>query len=345
MSDEARELEATYDEQVPARPVGGGGLPALSMNADPAVVSAAVAACYEIQAATLMAMQNPRSTANARANIMRRCRDKKFAEKAIYKKPTGKSFITGLSIRLAEEMAVLWRNVHIAKQVIFEDDKMRKIMITVKDLEANITYTPQISIAKIVERKKAGGREIISSRKNSYDQVVFTVKATDDEMLQREEALTSKQIRNCILRLLPGDLKEDVEVELNKTREKSVSENPDAEKNKIIDAFARLNVMPAALEEYLGKPLDKAGAKDVCDLRDIYPGIKDGETTIEECIEARTGGKAAKKKERKKAPLDGLKAGDKTTHTPVQEPLATDDIYGDKGAEKKEDLFDDKAGK
>jgi len=287
---------------------------------DPAIVAAATAAMYEIHNATQAALASPRNTDLARQTLLKRCHDPSFAERAIFLKPVGKKQIPGLSIRFAEEAAVRWKNIYCSKRVIYDNDDVRKLMIVVKDLEANITFSPELLVNKTVERKfLKDGQEALGERLNSYGQRVFLVRATEDDLMVKENAWVSKEIRNCILRLLPGDLKEDCFDEMQKTLETKINKDPDAEKKKILDGFGVLNVMPDKVASAIGKPLESLEPADIAELRKMYQAIKDGETTIDKFIEVREA--SGERKRPETGALDGMAEADAESHTEPGEPL------------------------
>ena len=55
--------------------------------------------------------------------------------------------------------------------------------------------------------------------------------------------------------------------------------DPDAAKNRIIDAFAQLGVPVEALKDFLGHELSSIDPAELQLLRSTYSAIKDGETT------------------------------------------------------------------
>ena len=108
----------------------------------------------EVKAGFGIALRNPRNEEDARQNIVRSCKNLRFAEKALYKKPVGGKTMEGLSIRFAEEMLRNWGNVKIIQQVIYDDRLRRMIRVIAYDLQANLPYGEDILVEKTVERKK-----------------------------------------------------------------------------------------------------------------------------------------------------------------------------------------------
>lgn len=255
---------------------------------DPAAVAAAETAKAKIQAGYLMALQKPRDEDEARAKILKACRRIDFAQDVEFKKPQGgqmvrgkwePNYITGLSIRFAEVALKEWGNVLTETQTLYEDDFVRRVKVSVTDLETNITHSREPQLSKTVERRNDKGREVLAERVNSSGDVVYIVRATDDEMMTKENAIISKVVRNEGLRLIPNDIKIEAIRVAKQTLMNDAAGDPDRAKKQIVDSFAALNIMPRDLSAYLKHGLGTISPRELDDLRGIYKAIKDGEST------------------------------------------------------------------
>ena len=248
---------------------------------DPAAVAAAEAAKAQIQAAYIVAMQKPRNQMQARSNILMACKRTEFAEKAEYSKPVGKHKITGPSVRFAELAIREWENVRVETVVLYEDDDVKRLRVSAIDLETNAQFSRDIQIKKTIERRSKKGREedVISERKNTYGDVVYILRATDDEMLTKESAWVSKIIRNEGLRLIPTDIIEEGLKQARETLRSKAAMDPDGEKKKIVDAFAGIGIKPTQLEKYLGHDIGTIMPAEIAELRSMYRTIRDGEAS------------------------------------------------------------------
>ena len=256
---------------------------------DLAVRAMAKQAEAQIQARYVMAMQHPRDIMQARERLLKDCARPAFAEKAIYHKPIGDG-IEGPSIRLAEAAARAMTNILTDVSAVYDDAQKRIVRVQASDLEANITYTKDVTVNKTVERSKAiEGRKILAQRINSKGRQVFVLEATDDEILDRENALASKAMRTCLLRLVPGDILEEALQKCYATQENKDAEDPDAARKAMADAFGNLGVTVEQIVAYLGHGLDATTTKETRELRGIYNAIKDGEATWAEAIAAKGG--------------------------------------------------------
>ena len=251
--------------------------PAVQSHIDPAAVAAAESVKARIQAQYLVALSHPRSYDQSRFRIMEACRRPSFADKVEYKKPVGKTTITGPSIRFAELALREWGNIDYSNTVVYDDEMNRRISVVITDLETNTTFSSSIQITKTVERKDNKGRDVISERINSYGEKIYIVKATEDEILTKQAAMISKALRNEGLRLIPQEIIEEAINIARLTQQKDASSNMDEARKKISDAFGGLGIQPKHLEEYLGHPMSMCVPAEITDLRAIYNAIKNGE--------------------------------------------------------------------
>ncbi len=257
---------------------------------DPAAVAAAESVKAMVQARFIMALQKPRDFDEVRDAILSACKRPAFAEKAefrvkrgsIYNKATREwedHFVPGLIIRFAEMALREWRNCSTEVQVVFEDADTKRLRLMVLYQETNAAFTKEIAIKKIVERKKADDREVLGERLNSEGKTVYIVRATEDEIQNKENAMISKVIRNEGLRLIPADIKDEATEITRETLRNRDSKDPDGAKKKILDSFSSLGVKPAELKKFLGHGTDILSPKELEDLRGIYRAIKDGEAS------------------------------------------------------------------
>lgn len=234
-----------------------------------------------VESRYVMAMRNPRNWDAVRQDLIKECRRPSFAnnKSAYYIKPIGQG-VEGLGIRFVEVALRCMKNVLVETTMIFEDDAKEVHRVSVTDLEANITYPLDVRVSKTVERSKPNSDgTYISMRMNSYNKPVYTVPGTDDDLLNKRGALISKAIRTIGLRIIPGDLCDEAEEIIKAIRLDDAAKDPDAERRKIVDAFAAIGVTATDLTEYLGHDLGKCSPAEIVTLRGIYGAIKDGEAS------------------------------------------------------------------
>ena len=241
----------------------------------------------EIEARYTMAMHRPRRVDQVRQNILQECRRPGFAKAAIYRKPIGDG-VEGLSIRFAEAAARHFGNMAMEVVQIYDDEDTRIMRVSATDLETNVTWPQDVTVAKTVERRHLKkGQQCIAQRTNSFGDLIFIVGATDDDLLNKQGALVSKALRTCILRIIPGNIQDEAYDICNEILKDAAAKDPDAARNSMCDSFAELNIMPAMLEEWLGHGLAIATPTEIEHLRRTYVAIRDGEATWPEVLAAR----------------------------------------------------------
>ena len=283
-------------------------------NHELAATSAAAQARAEIECAYTMALRKPRNIEDVRTKILAACQRPVFAASAEYSKPVGGKAIRGPSIRFVETALQALKNTRTSTTVTYEDDRVRKLHVTVTDLEENIAYGLDATITKTVERKRVKeGQKVLGERTNSFGEKTFIVEATEDDMNTKQNAIVSKMIRGCGLRLIPQDIVEEAMRTARATVANGDKGDPKAATNQIVDAFAALGVKPSDLEKFLCKPLVQIVPKDLAELRTIYTALRDGEskwsdfvadaeTEPAQTVEEKLAAKAAQKQPEPAAP-------------------------------------------
>jgi hypothetical protein len=256
-----------------------------SHTAETASTVLAAQARAVIEARYLIALNRPRDLDIVREKLMKECRRPGFAEVAIYKKPIGKG-VEGLSIRFAEAAIRYMGNIDISQQTIYDDAEKRIIRVSCTDMETNTPYSSDVTIEKTVERRSTkDGDTIIRKRKNSRGDDLYIILATEDDILNKQNALMSKAIRTNGLRLVPGDIQDECEQLVRETKRNSDVQDPDRAKRRLFDAMGAIGVTVAQIKEYLGHDGETLQAKELEDLRGIYVAIKDGEANWREVMD------------------------------------------------------------
>jgi hypothetical protein len=260
----------------------GTALAPSSENALAETTSTAVAAREKaaVEARFLVAMHRPRNPDQARLRILDACKRPRFAENARYSKPVGDKRVTGLSIRFAEEAGRAWGNIDIAAVIVFDDRERRIYRVTGTDLETNATQHQDVIVEKVVERRNPRpGQTVIGSRTNSTGSKVYLIEASEDELLNKANAMLSKARRNVMLMLIPSDVCEEAEEQAIATLADRAAKDPAGERKRITEAFWTLGVTPEQIVDFLGKPLEALNPAELNLLRTVYTAIRDGETT------------------------------------------------------------------
>jgi hypothetical protein len=272
---------------------------AIAETASSAVAAQAKAV---IEARYIVAMNNPRDMDDVRQKVLRECQRPRFAEVARYRKPIGQG-VEGPSIRFAEAAIRCMGNIVVETMTVYDDAEKRIVRVSVTDLEANVPYSQDVTIHKTVERRNPkDGDEVLKSRQNSQGKTVYILVATDDDILNKQNALISKAIRTLGMRLIPGDIVDEAMETVIETNLKKDSADPDAARKRLFDAFSGLGIAAGQLKEYLGHEASVLSQREIEELRGLYAAMKDGETTWHEIMDAR-----APKAEPEQKPTPGSK--------------------------------------
>lgn len=248
-----------------------------------------------VEARYTVALHRPRDWDKVRETLLKECRRPGFADTAIYHKPIGKG-IEGPSIRFAESAIRNMTNVTVETATIFDDSERRIVRVTVTDLEANVPYSQDVTITKTVERNSIkSGETPIRTRTGSRGQTVYILEATDDDILNRANALVSKAVRTLGLRLLPGDIMDECMDMCRETQRNRDAKDPSAAKNRVFDAFGAIGITVDQLKSYLGHDAKVLSAKEHETLRALYNSLKDGQTTWREVMDVKDGQKESGK--------------------------------------------------
>lgn len=299
-------------------------VPTVAMSsAETAAIAMAAKQKAIVESKYKMALARPRDLDLVRQKMLKDASRPSFAAVAIYHKPVGNG-IEGPSIRFVESAIRNMTNIDVTATTISEDDERRVISVCAEDLESNTSYSHEVTVTKTVERRKLPqGEKPIRVRANSNGQPIYILHATDDEILNKQNALISKAVRTLGLRLIPGDLIDEALWEIKKTMAQQDRQDPDAAKHRIIDAFAQLGVSVEALKEFVGHELSALTPNEIQLLRSTYSAIKDGETSWKAIMDDKAEKDAnAKEKAKQNAPTTAKKAECKKAE-PVTEKAQT----------------------
>ena len=264
-------------------------------SATAAKMKAIVQARYEV------AFFRPRDMDSVREKMLKECRRPSFAEVARYNKPIGKG-VVGPSIRFAEMAVRCMSNIVVETTTVYDDREKRIVNVSVTDLEGNVPYAQDVTISKAVERRKVKeGDVVLRQRTNSYGDTVYLLEATDDEILNQQNALISKAIRTLGLRLIPGDIVDECMDMVVDTQRNKDATDPDAAKRKLFDSFVSVGVSVDDLKKYLGHSGETLNPKELAGLRGIFSAIREGETTWREVMDGKDDSPKPKGKTTEKA--------------------------------------------
>ena len=317
-------------------------MPVAAMSAsESAAIAMAAQQKAIVEARYKMALARPRDIDMVRQAMLKDARRPSFANVAIYHKPVGKG-IEGPSIRFVEAAIRNMTNILTETATVSEDDERRVIRVAVSDLETNTYFSQDVTVTKTVERAKLPqGEKPIRVRTNSYGKPVYILHGTDDDILNKQNALISKAVRTLGLRLIPGDLVDEALYYVRQTMAKQDAADPDAAKNRLIDAFAQLGVAVESLKDYVGHELSALDPNELQTLRAIYSAIKDGETSWKAIMEEKAEKDAEAKQATKNGKVAAAKATPKETKKEPEQPASGDAPTEGSSTTEDNDMFGD----
>jgi hypothetical protein len=272
---------------------------------NPAAAANAMAVEVEIKARFALALQRPRDIEQVNATILDDLQQNPdMAEEALYRKPLGKQknpetgkweqqFAVDFSCRFVEHAIHRMGNIYVAKRIAYESENETRLLITVMDIEKNLTYSTERTVAKTVERKDPKGRIELSRRQNSQGETVSLLAATPDESQLKVGSEYSKMLRDEAKKLLDRNMLIQVRKLVDRIMADSAAKDPKAAIKKIIGSFAGLGISHEQLSAYVEKPLDSLTSEDVILLRELYTGLREHSFSWEDAlVEKRESGAA-----------------------------------------------------
>lgn len=274
-------------------------------RSDVAVETQAAKARALVQARFIMAMERPRKWDDVRTKLLKECERFRFAEEATYEVENRGS---GLSIRFAESAVRLMGNASVEAVTLMDSENERTIRITAIDLETNADFSQEVTVEKSVERYSDAGRLVLRKRVTSKGKTIFIVRATAEEVLGLVNREIARVSRGLVLKLIPADIKEDCWDAIQKTVQAGVKADPDAERKRVLDGFAKLNIMPSEIEGFLGHDVAGCTPAEIVELKRLWLGVRDGEVDFRAAVEARKAARAGTPAAEPKSRTDAMAA-------------------------------------
>ena len=226
----------------------------------------------ELDQAIVTARQFPRSLSTVKSNILSLATlDEQTAEECIYALPRGGKPIRGPSVRLAEIIAAMYGNCHVASRVVAVD-RFDKVVIAEGvfwDLETGLRRTAQVR------------RRITDKNGRLYN---------DDMIVVTGNAACSIALREAILKGVPKALWREAYDACDRVIAGDVK-TVNQRRAEAFKAFAAFGVTP----EMIFDALEIGGEAEVdldqlATLKAMYKAVRDGETPVEEYFPALAGG-------------------------------------------------------
>lgn len=225
-------------------------------------------AIAEAQGKLIIAKNFPRNEVQAFAKAMQACQRKGIAEKAFYSYNRAGQTVSGITIRLAEELARCWGNIDYGIKELSQDKGKSEMQAYAWDLETN-TMSLQNFTNPHLRETKYGNKELTSLRD------IYEINAN----------MGARRLRARILAILPSDLVECAIDECKKTIAGNNSEPLIDRVKKMAIAFEKYGVTQSLLEKRLKKSLANCTVEDLTEYIGIFNAIKNAESKISDWFE------------------------------------------------------------
>ncbi len=245
------------------------------------------AAEAEVKGAIVLARQFPRDENRAYIALAQACERPTFAASARYDYTRGDKLIDGLSVGFAREAARVWGNMQHGIRIVGvrnDQEYPPHGEVHIKgwawDMQSNTRVEQETTFPYLIFRRSGGW--------------VKPDERDARELVARHGAIV---VRNCILNLLPPDLKDDLLERLRDTGAGKAAKDLDSDREgttaKLVNAFGGLGVTTDMLCHLLElDTLDALGGRGLDRLRGVFQAIKDGATQAN-AVFPELGGQAA----------------------------------------------------
>ena len=247
----------------------------------------------EIQAMVISAKRFPRDLSQVRSDVLASCDSPALAEVSQYAYTKGNTEVTGISIRLAEELAGCFNNLDKGwielerKRGTGSQPGESVVQAYCWDMQRNVKAKRTFTVRHFRDTKKGG--YILNDEREIY------------ELLANQAA---RRLRACILEIIPKFIQEEALGRCEETLKKSTG--PIADKIKaMVEAFAKLDVTKEMIEKRFGHSVESTSETEYLSMKKIYNSICDKYATTAEFF--------SDKKEETNAPVDSKPAPEAQT--------------------------------
>lgn len=223
----------------------------------------------EVKAAVFIAQQNPRNVEAAQQEMRFACRQYALAEKAFFSYPKAGETISGPSIHLARELALIWGNVQHGTMELSRDAALgqSEILAYAWDLQRN-SRSSQIFIAPHVRDTRKGKKDLTDLR----------------DVYENNANLGARRLREAIFAMLPAWYTAEA-IQICQAALDKGDGTPLADRiEQAVTGYLRVGVQVKQLETKLGRPRTDWDESDVAKLQVIFQSVSKGEMTRDEAF-------------------------------------------------------------
>lgn len=224
-------------------------------------------AIAEVQAAIIVAQQNPRSIQAAEQSMRESCAQRGLAERAFYRYNRGGSAVSGPSIHLARELARCWGNIQygIAELRRDDDQGISEMQAYAWDVQTN-TRSAQIFIVPHKRDKTGGPVKLVDLR----------------DIYENNSNNGARRLRQAIFSVLPPWFVEEAQDRCTAALKDGGGKPLPVQRADAVAAFKGIGVTTDQLEQKLGRVTDRWTEHDIAQLQVIFRSIDRNEITAEE---------------------------------------------------------------
>lgn len=221
-------------------------------------------AVAEVQAAIIVAQQNPRDLGRAWAEMQQSCGRLALANRAFYSVPNRGN---GPSVHLARELARIWGNIDYGVKELRRDDDAHEseIQAYAWDQQTNVRSTRSFIVP---HAKMAGGQR----------------KALTDlgDVYLNNQNIGARAVRECIFTVLPADFVAEAEDLCNATIKKGDGKPLEQRVTDLVEFSKGKGVTLAQLEAKVGRKRGQWTAQEVAQFQVVWSSITRGESRVED---------------------------------------------------------------
>ncbi|MCQ8831837.1 hypothetical protein [Streptomyces malaysiensis] len=223
----------------------------------------------EVKAAVFVAKQNPRNRQAAQEEMRFACNQLAIAEKAFFSYPKAGQTVSGPSVHLARELALIWGNLQHGTMELSRDTALgqSEILAYAWDLERN-SRSSQIFIAPHVRDTRSGKKNLTDLR----------------DVYENNANLGARRLREAIYAVLPDYYTAEAIQICQQTLAKGDGASLDDRIEQEVSRYERVGVSVKQLETKVGRPRQKWDEQDVAKLGTIFRSVERGEMSRDEAF-------------------------------------------------------------
>lgn len=223
----------------------------------------------EVKAAVFVAKQNPRNRQAAQDEMRFACSQLAIAEKAFFSYPKAGQTVSGPSVHLARELALIWGNIQHGTMELSRDTALgqSEILAYAWDLERN-SRSSQIFIAPHVRDTRSGKKNLTDLR----------------DVYENNANLGARRLREAIYAVLPDYYTAEAIQICQQTLAKGDGASLSDRIGQEVSRYERVGVSVKQLETKVGRPRQKWDEQDVAKLGTIFRSVERGEMTRDEAF-------------------------------------------------------------